>query len=382
MMRSLKSHQGLLLVSQGVGMALLIGGAAHCSSSTTGNVVDEPDAGDNSSSGASSSGASSSGASSSGASSSGASSSGASSSGASSSGASSSGGDGGACSTDPTETLAVHVKLNVTWGGDTVLVASSGTQVADIWLLSNLTVNGTTITGTSKTCGLKLPDIQTTALVASKKIQLNFGDNSIWDKPSMPTFTVTGTQSGFAAGSTITVAPTVGLLGIASTSSLANPSTAWPPPNAAMPGPTTYPLVLAADTKDDDGDGKPGITIDSNGTSPYSYVPTNLNYQNDYADQVYIVSRNKLALNGTISSCGNASGTATVTLFENHVVGCHDAAAASDKNCADPNGQTSTVTGPGFVDVHRTMYVPGTATYVSKSVAATADCAAVRAAVP
>jgi hypothetical protein len=377
MNRTLKSHHRLSLLAQGVGMTLLIGGAAHCSSSSD-NVVQEPeDAGDNSSSGASSGSGSGSGGGSSG-SGSGSSSSGGSS--GSSSGAPE--GDGGPCSPEATETLAVHIKLNVTWGGDTVLVASSGTNVAEIWLLSTLNVAGTAITGTSKTCGLKLPDIQTTALVASKKIQLNFGDNTIWDKPSMPTFAVTGTQSGFAVGDTIAIQPTLGLLGIAAASTLTNPATAWPPPNAAMPGATTYPLVLAADIKDDDGDGKPGITINSNGTSPYSYVPTNLNYQHDFADQVYIVSRNKLALTGAITSCGNAAGTATVSLFENHVVGCHDAAAATDKNCSDPNGQTSTVTGPGFVDVHRTMYVPGTATYVSKTVSATATCADVRNAVP
>jgi hypothetical protein len=277
-----------------------------------------------------------------------------------------------------TITEAVHIKLAVTWAGTQVLVAGSGT--ADIWLKSDLTINGTAVTGTSKTCGLTLPAIQLGSLVNNEKVKLTF-DDALWDKPNMPTFMTTGQQGGFSVGSTVSIDPTVGLLGIKASSPYASVSKAWPDPTATTPTKFgTYPQFMASDLDDPDGDGMMGIPVNASNTGGYSYVPTNLNYANDFADIVSFVSRNKIALTGTIDQCDHITGTATVSTFENHVVACHDAASAPDKNCT--NITTGVLSGPGFVDTNRTMFAPGSATYVAAKIPAGSNCAAVRTAVP
>jgi hypothetical protein len=294
-----------------------------------------------------------------------------------------------------TEYLGAHIKLAVTWAAAGVLLGSTGTNYADIWLFSTLTVNGTKLTGTSKTCGLALPDIHLTGATSTpgqnmpKNVRLQ-ADNTIWDKAGMPTFPVTGTQGGFDIGSTISIDPTVGLLGIAPSSTFANTATMWPYPNAQMPSNFgTFPQFTANDLADPDGDHMMGIPVipfvgTANGTKFY-LVPTNANYDNDVADIVSIISRNKLALNGKIASCNTSNGAATVSVFENHVVACHDGMGVTntgDDNCTKQ--LTGVTAGPGFVDTNRTMFVPGTATYTAMLMpnGASTICADVRTMLP
>ena len=73
----------------------------------------------------------------------------------------------------------------------------------------------------------------------------------------------------------------------------------------------------------------------------------------------------------TRSACDTASGTATFTHFDNHVVGCH---VSGGQNC----GATDTA----LVDLNRTAYQVTSATIQSKIVADAATCADVRAALP
>jgi hypothetical protein len=387
-------------LAQGLGLLVVVGASARCSS--PGNTVPIPP-GDEAGSGSSGDGTSgssgdgtsgSSGDGTSGSSgSSGSTGSGTSgSSGAASSGTAVTAGDGGSCPVLTNEYLGVHIKLNVTWPSAGVLLASTGTNIADIWLFSSFTVNGTTLTGTSKTCGLTLPDVHLNGVAENKNIRLSI-DGTVWDLPGMPTFPVTGKQGGFDIGSTISIDPTVGLLGIKTTSSFANVSTKWPLPNASNPGGGgTYPQFTTADLNDPDNDGMMGIPVTSfagnatvNGMSEkFSLVPTNANYDNDVTNLVSIVSRNQIALSGTIvNDCNTTTGNATVSVFDNHVTDCKDAMgvmASSDDNCV--NSRSSVLAGPGFVDNNRTMFVPGTATYKAVKVPMTATCADVRAAVP
>ena len=381
-------------------MVLAVGGAARCGSS--GNVVTPPgDSGGSSgtstsgtsTSGTSSSGTSTSGTSSSGTNSSGTSSSGTSSSGTSSSGSSSSGSDGGIVDAGngmgadggcvATGTTSVHVKLAVSWATTTLLMGGSG--MTDSWFKSTTTLNGTAITVTNKACGVTLPDFTTGALAGSEKIQLRFPD-AMWDNPKMPTYHSTGTQMGSGAGATQTFGAAVTLLGLnpsGAASKYAMASTTWPAPPPANSG--TFPQFMASEESDDDGDGPLGVTLTPNGASPYNFPPTSLDYAHTQADKVYVVTRTTVALSGTLNSCFGASGTATVSEFENHVIGCHDATGMSSSNQAlsGSNCSMTTVTtaGPGLLDINRTIFTPGSATYTAVPVPDDATCAVVRSAI-
>ncbi len=412
MKRSLSSRQNLLLASQGLALVFVVGGAVRCSS-TSGNIVEpDDDAGGTSSSGTSS-GTSSSGTSSSGTSS-GTSSSGTSSSGTSS-GTSSSGvgstsggvsdaslteeasADGG-CQSMNMATLGAHITMPVSWPASAASSAGSGT--VNIWLLSNQT-GDLTFTGNSQSCGTTLPDIDLNTLGAAAvcapgktcgtKVQIQIL-NSTWDKIKR-TFPLTGSQTSWNIGSTLTTNPALGLLGLGQSTSYAMPGTAWPQVTGCPNNCTPAGSFMMSDLVDDDMDGKPGITSNPLSNATYSLPPTTISLFNipPLADEVYIVSRNQIALTGMrMNSCTDGSGSATVSLFDNHVVGCHIASPAG----ACTSDQVS------FLDDNRTIYGPqpvpnscanpciaSTATPITgtvkvKQLAANATCADVRTLLP
>jgi hypothetical protein len=287
-------------------------------------------------------------------------------------------GDGGGC--PATATTAVHVKLAVTW--PTTTLTNGGSGNVDLWFRSVVTLTGNMLAADNKACGVTLPDVMTASLAGSEKIQLKFPD-AMWDNAAMPTYHATGTQTGMGAGAMQMWTASVTLLGLKATGSYAMASTTWPAPPPVNSG--TFPQFMAGDLHDDDGDGSPGITLTPNGASPYSWPPTSLDYAHTQADKVYVVTRTTIALTGTLDSCVGGSGTATVSQFENHVVGCHDASgmssagnALSGTNCTTTSGTTN---GPGLVDVNRTIYAPGSATYKGVQVPDGSTCAAVRSAI-
>jgi hypothetical protein len=277
------------------------------------------------------------------------------------------------------EVLGVHITLDVTWPATVAKVASSGTQTVELWTIASLTLDGTNLTGMTWACGTTLPDLMTTQLAGNEKIGLTFPD--IWDKSSMPRYAVAGTQSGTTSGSTITFSPQILLLGLdpgvpagtevpASASTYLTASTAWPT--------SAWPQFMSNQVSDDDGDGHPGITLVPSTASGYSLVPTSVDYAHTGANAVYIVSRNEASISGMFTSATDASGSATVSKFENHVVGCADAPSVMTKNCS----MTSASAGPGFVDAQRPVYTPGTATFKATTLPAGAKCTDVRSALP
>ncbi len=400
MSRSLKSRESLLFASQGLAMVLMVGGAVRCSSGSS-NVVQPGSDGAANGSGASTSGTGGSGTSGSGTSgsgtvsgmsSSGTGSSGASGTGAGSSGTSDEGGvvgdtgvfvepDGGCAST---ATSAVHVMVAVTWATTSLLTGGSGT--VDLWFKSANTLSGTALTATTKACGVTLPDVTTTSIAGSEKIQLKFPD-AMWDNSHMPTYHSAGTQTGVGSGGMQTYTAAVTLLGLnpsGTPSKYYTSSTTWPAPPPSNSG--TYPQFMSNELSDDDGDGNPAITLTPTGTTPYSLPPTTLDYAHHQADKLYIVSRTTVALSGTLNSCWGASGMATVSQFENHVVGCHDATgtSAAGKPLSGTDCMTSTTgftAGPGLLDANRTVFTLGSATFKSVQVADDATCAVVRGAI-
>jgi hypothetical protein len=200
----------------------------------------------------------------------------------------------------------------------------------------------------------------------------------------MPTFKVTGSQASRYAGGSFKIDPAMALLGLnvpkpSPDFSLA--STKWPPPPPGLPLPS-FPVLMAGQLSDDDGDGNPGLTVTSTSGNGYQFAPTSIDFDHSGANNLYFVNRTQLSLVGTIGAdCKTGAGTAMVPIFDNHVVGCTDGPGESSLNCGT-HDSNSVLTGYGFIDNNRPLYLPGSATYVAARVSDTATCADVRAAVP
>ncbi len=256
----------------------------------------------------------------------------------------------GGCPETLAGTQAVHVMMNVTWPGTVGTAAGSG--VAHVWTKSAFKIAGTAITATNAPCGSQVPDIVKNPIAGGGKTLVEF-PAAVWNATAMPTFNVTGTQAGFAVGSTVTMTATPVLVGLTMT----DPNAAWP--------------ALAAITgADHDGDGKKGITAVPRDGGGYTLPPTSL-LQTSHADRLYIASRNTVALSGTRDTCTSMKGTATVTHFDNHVIGCH---VKGGGECTEAQYK--------FIDDNRTVYKVTSATYETKIIADGANCDAVRAALP
>ena len=243
--------------------------------------------------------------------------------------------------------MATHIVINVSWEGTLALAKGSG-QV-HVWTKSSFHEDGSTATIESQSCGSVLPPITTGALAGSEKILPEIPDTA-WDAANMPKFTGTCTRNG----DVVTVDPGVALVGL----SMSDPTAAWP-------------AAKNISGVDHDGDGKSGLTAIPKETDGFKAIPTDIS-RSKRADKVYLAIRNMMTLTATAPECSESySGTANVSKFENHVIGCH---VKGGNECDDTQKK--------FVDDNRTVYVLGKATFSSMRVPATATCADVRAALP
>jgi hypothetical protein len=306
--------------------------------------------------------------------------------------------DGG-CPTQSSITLGVHVHFSVTWPASTA--SNQGTGPVDIWLLSNQT-GDTMFTGTAQTCGTSLPPIALNVTGAAAvcapgmtcptNVQIQFNDSE-WDTDITRSFNLSGTQTGWNPGSTLTTTPSLGVIGLTNTAGAA--SVSWPAycaNNCACNVSTTKGsgatftgtcgAFAGSDITDDDGDGKPGITANPLNNTMYSLPPTTVTLFSvpPLADEVYIVTRNQLALSGMrMNSCTEGSGSATVSLFDNHVVGCHVSSPAAECTSAQVSflDQNRTIYGPNANNVASSS-APITGTVTIRQMSSTATCAEVR----
>jgi hypothetical protein len=243
--------------------------------------------------------------------------------------------------------MASHVSLNVSWASS--LAIKSGSGVVHIWTKTTFDDDGSTATTESMSCGSALPVITTSAFAGNKKVLPEIPDTA-WDSPSMPKFKGTMTRSG----NTVMIDPGVALIGL----TMENPTAAWPS-RTAITG------------LDADGDGKLGLTAIPKDGDGFSPPPTSIQ-QTKFADKLYLVTRNIMTMQATQEGCPQTiNGTASVTKFDNHVIGCH---VKGGGECSDSEAQ--------FVDDNRTVYTVGTASFVSKVIPETATCADIRAALP
>ena len=261
------------------------------------------------------------------------------------------------CIRDSSWTEAVHYVLDVTWEGTTA--AEGGSGKINIWSRVTYKVNGDKLDVGLHACGSVLPETKLNGVgkiaAGGDKILIEV-EESVWDAESIPITMASGKQSGVDVGSDVEFSY-VSLLG----ATMADPSGAWPEAGADM------------DAVDLEGDGSKGYTATPRKGGGFVLPPTSLGLVGSApsADKVYLVSRQAMTLKGKRSACDAHSGTATVTSFDNHVVGCHISGGAE---CNASQAE--------FVDSNRMKYKASNATYEAKAVADDASCADVRAALP
>jgi hypothetical protein len=268
------------------------------------------------------------------------------------SGVTSGGGGTGACPSVSSTDVATKITMQVTWPGTVGVEAGSGT--VHIWTLSTQTYNGNNVTGMVHPCGSSIPDLMGTPIVGGKQIGNTIPD-AAWESPSMPVGMVTGTQSGFEVGSTVNIDKSVTLVGATMVNPLTDP---WPP---------SYTGIMTADH---DGDTKPGITATAKTGGNFQEPPTSL-LMLTRADKLYLATRSIVTLSGTRDTCGSVNGTAIIEKFDNHVVGCHVL-----------NGGECMPAEVDFIDVNRTIFTIGSATYRGVNLPAGSTCTDARAALP
>ena len=162
-------------------------------------------------------------------------------------------------------------------------------------------------------------------------------------------------QSGFNVGATEDTSPAVGLVGLAQSSTYAMDTTKWPI-DCPTTGCTGSDWFKSTDIVDDDGDGNPGITANPLNSNGYTYPPTNTTCGAP-ATQIYIVSRNEIAITGMrMGDCSHGSGTASITLFDNHVVGCMHGTENAHGVCSAVTPGACAATEIAFLDDNRTKY--------------------------
>lgn len=266
-------------------------------------------------------------------------------------------GPGEDCEARESWTEAVHYVLDVTWPGTTA--GEKGSGKIGIWSRASFTAKGDDLEVGLHACGSLLPETKLTVAgqfaTGGQKVLIEVPEE-VWDAPSIPITMGTGKQSGFAVGSDVEFSY-VSVLG----ATLADPMAAWPESGADM---------TAVDVE---GDGSKGYTAAPRDGGGFVLPPTAVGLAGSApsADKVYLVSRQAMNLKGKRTACDAHSGTAEVTAFDNHVVGCHiKGAAECSANQSD------------FVDENRMRYMVTSATYEAKTVANDASCADIRAALP
>jgi hypothetical protein len=238
--------------------------------------------------------------------------------------------------------------VSTSWPASGVVLAGSGTST--LWLRYQTNASGAIVPGSSAACGLLLPSATTPPALGSQTYQPLFA-NALFDAVPARVVGTAGALtvggSGFP-GSPVTLAPTAFLLGATLMDPVNDP---WPAASA---------LVSA----DQDLDLAPAITV---GFPSGSLVPIGANM---YVDQAYLAVRLAFGATLTLNSCDLLSGSAVVTHFDSHVLGCH---ILNGGSCMDAQRNA--------FDAARPIYTPGSATLTVRTLA-NATCAVVRSTLP
>ena len=244
----------------------------------------------------------------------------------------------GMCKENRTGVFAIKTVIDVWWQDDiTPPLIDSGRGPITVYLRGELTgvcEDGSGGIGTIKGCGTELPAFRSDANCEAYQIEI---PDEIWDQPSMPSFMTTGMSSGFNPGDILTLNTASGLVGI----DLESDTATWP--TSAETG--TFSCgggkTGAQCFPDDDGDGKPGITIrigkigqrfgtdTCTNTEPYMFygapldVLSALDHGSTRANTLQIGLRTRLGGQGMIGSdCASGVGDATAENLDSRVLDC------------------------------------------------------------
>lgn len=267
-------------------------------------------------------------------------------------------GGGTTCAPRAGETVGLHIVARVTWP-QTILAAGEGTL--HIWSRAATTYSGNDLTATVKACGAIVPPLTLLAQYGGYKIQPLFPD-AMWDSSGMPSFTVAGTHGGFDGGKAVKLDKAAVLIG----ATMADPANGVWPQNGTE-------LTVA----DHDGNDKPGVSADSRVGGEFRLPPADvmalqtMGASGTFADVLYLAFRVVTAIDGTRQGCDRVTGTATLSHFDNHVVGCH---ASAGRECLPAE--------VSLLDLGRSIFQVSSATFEMVHLPDGATCADVRAALP
>jgi hypothetical protein len=260
----------------------------------------------------------------------------------------------GVCSTacDLTGSFALKFTFNSNWSGNMYLVSGSGTFT--VWAKLQLVQSGTDLSAMVAPCGQNVP-AQDSIAILNQTYSLSY-PNTIFDRtPPLPATASSGSLGGTTPGSSFMLSRSAVLFGVTMTDPL----------NGSWPG------ASSIQTLDSDEDGKRGLTTPYRNGGGYDYPPVN-QFGTSHASSAYLASRIRFALNGSFSSCTQASGGGTVTDVDVRIVGCRISGGSRDCNSGEAD----------HIDSAAPNFQTNTLSYTMVKIADSATCSAVRAAVP
>jgi hypothetical protein len=232
----------------------------------------------------------------------------------------------------------------------------AGTGTFSFWAKLDLTRSGNSLSGTITPCGDVAPDFSARIGLLTEKYGITFPNATIFDRsPELPSTSVTAALSTQSPGATISFNPAAWLVG----------ATMSDPVNG------TWPSRTALTTVDPDADGKPAVTGTYKTSSGFSQVPCD-QLGSARAMRGYVATRVKFTLSGTLSSCTQSTGSATVPDVDAHTVGCRLTGGA---DCSDSQADYLDSQAPNW-------QVKTPTTYSLTRLGTASTCANVRAALP
>jgi hypothetical protein len=264
------------------------------------------------------------------------------------SGAGGSGQPSTGCQPRTNVTLGVNMTIPVSWPA--TLGTTAGTGDFHLVNVYRLTANGNELTGTVSPCGSELPPLTFSGLIGGGNSLIEIPP-SVWETPGFPSFNSEASITGWETGNTLEV-PSVGVALVGLT--MSDATAAWP---------QSYTGI---DAVDPDADGNAGITAIPATGQGFTSPPVSI--IGPRTDQVHIVSRTGVELSGVFTSCTEMEGEATLSFFDNHVVGCRTV-----------DGDICNATQTDFVDVNRTIYTAEAGTFTARILPEGATCSDARA---
>jgi hypothetical protein len=273
----------------------------------------------------------------------------------------------GAC--DQNGTWGSEITIDVSWQpqGINQVALAAGTGQIKQWIKGDRTQTGTALSDQTSVCAILLPDFKGSVL--NETYGVRFPDRLFDTAGYLHPFTVNSAVSRLTPGASFNSTTNAVLLGIDLGQPTMDP---WPP------------FVTPAIADDMDMDGKPGVTaLVAQGTG-YSNIPAEfppLFQQLPRASEVYLAIRQVTIVNATVNDCNDISGTVSIPPLpsmdggppkpgiDSHVLGC-----------ALEDGGDCTASEAAFLDNTQPVFTPtGATTFKSVRMKPGATCADVRA---